>query len=210
MPHATVRHPNHEQSQRNRLRRPLLVDLRAGTAVHRHAAPRRFFTVRGVDLPLGRRLGGAAALRAGDGPAAAHRPQGLRRRLPAEPLPGRLFAEPRLRLCQHRHRRRFDHSFPLSAGRRAGHDALFPRTLFAAAVHGHRRFARRRRTALVGRHPFERRRRDVRHRRGLFFGDLLRGLSSACARAAPHKSNRRPSRCWSWPSAPRCSQRRAA
>ena len=125
MPHATVRHPNHEQSQRNRLRRPLLVDLRTGTAVHRHAAPRRFFTVRGVDLPLGRRLGGAAALRAGDGPAAAHRPQGLRRRLPAEPLPGRLFAEPRLRLCQHCHRRRFDHSFPLSAGRRAGHDALF-------------------------------------------------------------------------------------
>jgi len=49
-----------------------------------------------------------------------------------------------------------------------------------------------------------------RHRRGLLFGDLLRGLHHRrCARAAPHRSNRRPSRCWSWPSAPRCSQRRA-
>ena len=66
-------------------------------------------------------------------PGAARRAQfpplmaGIDGRYFPEPFPRRHVAEPGHRLPAYRQRRRVDHSFHVSAGRRPGHDVLLPR-----------------------------------------------------------------------------------
>ena len=113
--------------ERHSLGGSLLLDFRAGAAVHPLAAGSGVLLVRGADLPLGRGVAVSGSLRCRGRMRFPPRAEGTAGGLPVEPFPRRHVVFARHSLPQYRQRRGFDHPFHVSAGRGAGDDLLFPR-----------------------------------------------------------------------------------